>query len=204
MRIEAVLFDADGVLQRRPPGWRKGLQEIVGPGRDPERFLADLFRAEDPALCGESDFAPGLAEVLRRWECEIDLARMLGVWTMLEVDAHTTQVIRSVRSSGLQCHLATNQEGHRARYMSQTLGYGELFDREFYSCALGVTKPAPEFFSAVLESIDLAPASVLFIDDRRENVESARSLGIHGAEYTLTSGVSALRGVLADFDIRCS
>jgi putative hydrolase of the HAD superfamily len=201
MRIEAVLFDADGVLQTRPPTWRKVLQEIVGPGRDPDRFLADIFSAEDPALCGECDFAVGLSEVRRRWECEIPFARLLGVWTMIEVDPHVAQLIQSVRDSGVQCHLATNQEMHRARHMSETLGYRELFDREFYSCALGVAKPAPDFFSAILESTDLQPSSVLFIDDRRENVESARSLGIHGAEYSLTSGASALRGVLDDFDI---
>ena len=77
MQIRAVLFDADGVLQKRPAGWRSVLQEIVGPNRDPDRFLADLFSAEDPALCGGCDFAEGLAGVLEQWDCRIALPQML-------------------------------------------------------------------------------------------------------------------------------
>ena len=204
MRITAVLFDADGVIQRRPLGWRNALLEIVGPNRDPDRFLADIFSAEDPALCGGCDFAEGLAEVLRRCECKIPLARLLDVWTMIEVDPGVTRIIRGLRNSGVQCHLATNQEAHRARHMSEALGYRELFDREFYSYALGVAKPAAVFFSAILESIALQPDSVLFIDDRRENVESARCVGLHGAEFSLTSGASGLRRVLDGFEIHAS
>lgn len=199
---KAVLFDADGVIQRRPRGWRDVLQEIVGPDGDADRLLASLFSAEDPALCGGLDFAEGLSDVLRRWECPVPLARLLDAWTMIEVDREATRIIRALRKEGVDCHLATNQEAHKARYMSEVLGYKDLFDREVYSCRLGVAKPAPAFFRAVVDSLRLEPGRALFIDDRRENVEAARQVGMRGAVFSLDSGADGLREVLRDFGVR--
>ena len=202
MGIRTVLFDADGVLQRRPAGWRNVLQGIVGPDRDPDRFLADLFLAETPALCGGRDFADGLTEVRRRWQCRADVSGLLDVWKMIEVDQDVVRVIRGLKRNGLQCHLATNQEAYRAGHMSEALGYKRLFDREFYSCDLGVAKPSEPYFTAILASIGAEPDSVLFIDDRPENVESARGVGMHAAQFVLDSGANMLQQVLDAFGVR--
>lgn len=79
---------------------------------------------------------------------------------------------------GVPCHIASNQQAGRARHMSEVLDYKNLFTREFYSCALGVAKPDIAFFELVLHSLDLRGANVLFLDDRRENVEAASGLGL--------------------------
>ncbi len=39
-RIEAVLFDADGVMQRRPRGWKDALGERLGFRGEPDVTLA--------------------------------------------------------------------------------------------------------------------------------------------------------------------
>ena len=41
-------------------------------------------------------------------------------------------------------------------------------------------KPDPEIYQLTLERIGCAPEEAVFIDDKRENVESAEKLGIHG------------------------
>ncbi|KAI9641787.1 hypothetical protein NHQ30_009646 [Ciborinia camelliae] len=55
-----------------------------------------------------------------------------------------------------------------------------LFDRVFTSAAAGMRKPEIGFYQRVLDQIGLAGNQVAFIDDKEENVESARSLGIQG------------------------
>lgn len=202
--MNAVLFDADGVIQRRPAGWRDQLQSLIGTDRDPDRFLASLFSAEDPALCGGHDFAEALPEVLRRWECRVPLSRVLDVWKMIEVDRDAMRIVRTLRQTGVRCHLATNQEAHRAQHMSEMLGYRELFDREFYSCDLGAAKPSKAFFSAITDSIGEKPERILLIDDRRENVDAAHAAGIQGAVHSLAAGVDGLRKALRDFGIHAT
>ena len=43
---------------------------------------------------------------------------------------------------------------------------------------MGLLKPDPAFFLEILHRIDMPPCDCLFIDDRPENVNSARTTGI--------------------------
>lgn len=64
------------------------------------------------------------------------------------------------------------------------------------SFAIGVRKPAPQYFERVLARIGLAPEQLLFVDDRPQNVDAARALGIPAAVFT---GADDLRRRLAPF-----
>src|SRR5438309_304937 len=141
MSIEAILFDADGVIQTRPMGWRENLGEVLGFSGNPNDFLTDVFSVEISALEGHSDFNAALLNVLTRWNCSATLDEALYQWTMIQLDPAITNVVRALRRDGIACYLASNQEPHRARYMSEVLGYRHLFQKEFYSCRMRVRKP---------------------------------------------------------------
>jgi putative hydrolase of the HAD superfamily len=57
------------------------------------------------------------------------------------------------------------------------------------SFEIGVAKPEPGIYLRCLESLGVEPAEALFVDDRRENVEAARALGM---EAVLFEGEDAL------------
>ena len=59
-----------------------------------------------------------------------------------------------------------------------------LFDRIFNSYRTGHTKKDPEAFREVLRYLNLPPEATLFVDDRKSNVETARSLGMQAILYT--------------------
>jgi HAD superfamily hydrolase (TIGR01509 family) len=201
MSVDVILFDADGVIQRplaeRHGAWR----DVLGSERDPGGFLAAVFAAERPALEGHGDFVESLSGLVAEWNCIGTLAEALEAWTMIEVDTAITEVVKTLRRDGVRCHLATNQEPHRARYMSDTLGYAELFDREFYSCRMGVMKPAVTYFRAIVRELDVSARNVLFLDDHQANVDSAREAGLHAATFTLEAGPRELVRTLGAFGI---
>ena len=58
-----------------------------------------------------------------------------------------------------------------------------VFDYIFTSTAVGIRKPDLLFYKHVLREIGSYPAATVFIDDKAENVLSARSLGMHGVVY---------------------
>jgi putative hydrolase of the HAD superfamily len=199
----AVLFDADGVIQRPATGWQDRLVAMAGATeRDAEAFLADVFAAEAPCLTGSAEFAPALAGVLRRWNAPCSVDDVIDVWTNIHVDHEVLEVIAELRASGIFCYLTTNQHARRADRMSRDLGYETRFDREFYSCRVGHAKPGAEFFRAVLEATVLPPSRVLFIDDHARNVEVARELGIHAALFPYGAGALMLRCTLQEFGVR--
>lgn len=202
MTISHVLFDADGVLQTWLPGTidaLRGLPQSVPEGveLDPELlagpngardalvagFLKDVFAAEEPCLRGEAVFAEQLQPVLTAWGAQLPVSQALEIWRSIAPYPGMFALLKRLQGAGVQCHLATNQQPTRAAYMRHDLGYDELFDRSFYSCDLGVAKPAPEYFQRILASLAVAADSVLFVDDREDNVAAAVSVGIQGLHF---------------------
>lgn len=56
-------------------------------------------------------------------------------------------------------------------------------DKIFVSYELGLLKPNKAIYQSVLEKLNAKPEEVIFIDDKRENVEAAKSLGINGIVF---------------------
>jgi putative hydrolase of the HAD superfamily len=128
-RFEAILFDADGVLQTQDEKWWFAFTDLIGPS-DPDRvqrFLGDIMAAELPALAGTTTFVGPLAEVLRRWQVSIPASEVLSMWQHMDVDSSMIAAIGELTAQGVRCALATNQHPERAAYMRDTLGYGEVF-----------------------------------------------------------------------------
>ena len=67
--VQAVLWDADGVLQNLPAGWEASMRPAVGHlVDDVEGFLAAAFAAERPCLTGDArwvEVLPRLLEAVR-------------------------------------------------------------------------------------------------------------------------------------------
>ncbi|TCC02853.1 HAD family hydrolase [Kribbella soli] len=199
MSPSAVLFDADGVVQRPNRDWWGQLTSLVPSGGD--AFVADLMAAEKPALVGKVDFRDALADVLRRWNSPASVDEALEPWTWFVAEPEVIALIQSLRSAGIGCHLATNQQGYRRAIMQDERGYGAWFDRTFYSCDLGLAKPDPAYFRAILGALELPASSVLFIDDNVANVAAASSVGVRAEAYDLSSGVPALVDLLRRYDL---
>ena len=204
MTIEAVLFDADGVVQRQGDGWSTLLGDILKPEGDTDAFCGEVFAAEAPSLVGEGDFEPALAAVMHQWGCRVSVQEALRAWEAIVVDEGVVDQVKALREAGTYCGLATNQQAYRARFMADKLGYGALFDQSFYSCELGYRKPDPGYFRAVLERMSSPAGRVLFIDDSPANVEAACGAGLGGALFQPGEGVEwggAMRGLLGQYGL---
>jgi len=57
---------------------------------------------------------------------------------------------------------------------------GELFDKLFYSCEMGMRKPDEDIYLEVLKGMGAAPHEAVFYDDKQENIDTAERLGIRG------------------------
>jgi putative hydrolase of the HAD superfamily len=202
MTTGVVLFDADGVIQRTAGGWRERFAAMLDDATDLDAFVAEIFASERPCLTGAVDFPTQLGEVLNRWRSRVPVEQALTVWTNIEVDESVLELIAALRRSGVTCCLASNQQTHRAHYMSSELGYRSLFDRQFYSCCVGHAKPDAAYFEHILTDLGLAPEQALFIDDVEPNVISARQIGIPSVHFTANAGAEVLSGHLAAHGIR--
>ncbi len=58
-----------------------------------------------------------------------------------------------------------------------------FFDYKFLSFDLGLVKPEKEIYEHVIKELKIKPDECVFIDDKIENVEAAKNLGIHGIVF---------------------
>ncbi|OYW79133.1 MAG: hypothetical protein B7Z27_06135, partial [Sphingobacteriia bacterium 32-37-4] len=56
--------------------------------------------------------------------------------------------------------------------------FDRLFIKAYYSQNLGLRKPYPASFQAILDEQELEARETLFIDDTIKNVEAAQALGL--------------------------
>lgn len=64
-------------------------------------------------------------------------------------------------------------------FTADGLTVGDYFDHIFLSCGLGVVKPDPSIYQAVLDETGVKAEDILFIDDSIVNCKGAEALGIH-------------------------
>ena len=201
--VKHILFDADGVLQYATRHWQLGLQSVLSLEDEAQAkaVVEDIFRIEAEVLEADGGFAERLEGVLAKWDRSSFLSQTLDVIHAIEVYQDVMSTVQSLRRLGIRCHIASNQQTSRAQHMSEGLNYKALFDTEFYSCFVRAAKPKVSFFEKVVAKLGCDPSSVLFFDDRAENVEAARQAGIHATVFLGADGASALCRRLTEYGL---
>jgi putative hydrolase of the HAD superfamily len=196
--FDAILFDADGVLQATDEKWFYAMTALIGTEDEEqvERFFGDIMTAELPSLAGQRPFVGPLGEVLSRWNVTEPATEVLRLWHHVDVDRGVVAAVQELRADGVRCALATNQHPERAAYMRENLGYDEVFDDLFYSCDLGVAKPDPAYFTETVRRLGTEPGRTLLLDDNRDNVAGAKEAGLMAELFATDGGRTELDRIL--------
>ena len=109
-------------------------------------------------------------------EQSFDNAMHQGVGPFYE---ETLETMSWLRKEGIEIGLLSNALPNLAD-TGQTLA---AEDKIFVSYELGLLKPDKAIYQSVLAKLNAKPEEVIFIDDKRENVEAAKSLGINGIVF---------------------
>lgn len=180
--IRAVLFDADGVVVHP---WR--FANLLAREHSITREMTAPFFQGDFLRClrGELPLRSALARHLPGWGWRGDPDSFIETWMGADdaPDRDVLSEVEALRQRGVLCALASNQEQIRAEYMRASMRFGEIFDRLFFSCELGVAKPEAGFFEKVRRGLGILPAAILFIDDAQANVDAARAAGWQAQLY---------------------
>lgn len=194
--VRHLLLDADEVLQH-PGDPRTSAGEYAG--LFTEAFLGDLGGLQWPAMRGEVDFFVEFTALAQRHGIDVIAEDLFALmWRSIVLDRDSMSLVDTLREAGYGVHLGTNQEHHRARFMRETLGLDEsLFGVAVYSCEIGLAKPDPAYFEKAVAMIGAPSGEVLFVDDKQENVDGARTAGLRAERWELAEGHPRLRALLA-------
>lgn len=178
MTIQAVIFDIGNVLIEWQP--ERFYDAKIGADRRQAVFAdVDLHAMNDRVDSG-GVFADEIAQTARQWPDHADAIRL---WHSHWLDMaqpeipHSVRLLRALRARGVPVFALSNFGLEPFALARGVYPFLDEFDRLFLSGAMGVTKPAPCIYQMLEEACRLPPSSLLFTDDRAENIDAAAARG---------------------------
>ncbi|MTD16046.1 HAD-IA family hydrolase [Nakamurella sp. YIM 132087] len=183
--VRWVVFDLGDVLLRRTTRIPE-LAELCGIDAavfEPLYFAgrAGYDRHSDPALFfGELCATAGVpvpAEDLLARLVEID---DLG-WS--EIDPDTMALVELAARSGADLAVLSNAPASMGTLV-RAAPWSTAFRHLVFSGDHGVVKPSADIFRLLLQTLQARPDETVLVDDRADNVEGARRIGMHAVHFT--------------------
>lgn len=187
--VRIVLLDIDGVINHGEMFSRR-YSRVHGVSLEVlTRFFDGRFQ---DCIIGKADLKDELIHVLDEWQWRNSVDELLAYWFYDEVrfDKRMLDTIRQLKRQGVKVCGASNQELRRAEYLTERTDLKHLIDEFFISAHLGVKKPDVQFFQKILHTLAVAPSQVVYWDDDKNSVASAKKLGIQSYLYSDYSSFS--------------
>lgn len=187
MNLRAVILDFGGVLCFPPTGLQLSEAAAFCGLSTPEFVNAfwlkrrDYDRGADPAAYWR-DFASMTGLTFDDFMVAEMIRREIAFWS--HHDVRFLAWTADLRRAGLRTSILSNLPVPMGESLRATPGFLDHFDQVTFSYQLGVVKPEPGIYRYALQGLGVAPEEALFLDDRSDNVEGARSLGLHAEVFT--------------------
>ncbi|MGP8225523.1 MAG: HAD family hydrolase [Terracidiphilus sp.] len=121
------------------------------------------------------------AEELNRWDARL--------WTVENPAMLAWQL--QLKERGLKTAILSNIGDSVVESIEREFSWIHRFDVLVWSYQLGIAKPDPVLYRHTLDELGTRPEETLFIDDKLENVEAARALGMQAIQYSSVAGLRA-------------
>jgi 2-haloacid dehalogenase len=196
-----VVFDLGGVLVDWDP---RNLYRKLFAGDDGamEQFLANVCTQ---SWNEEQDAGRSFAEACTLLKAvHPDKAELIDAWIerhheMFAGTIHgSVEILAELRTRGVPLYALSNWSAETFPAARARFEFLEWFRGILISGDVKLLKPDSRIYKHFLETFAIDPAHAIYIDDRRNNVDAATALGMHGIVFTDSA---ALRAELVRFGL---
>ena len=176
----AIIFDLGGVfinldLQKSQNAFRQmGLRELDA---DLKQSNADF----EIGAISENDFLNNFQKKIPK--ATLDQIKMAWNFVIGDFPEYRLDFLKAL-STKYPLYLLSNTDQIHIQYFKQKVGekffkdFENCFQKIYFSFEIGQRKPNAAVFELVLRDQNLKAAETLFVDDKLENVEAAKKLGL--------------------------
>lgn len=190
--VKAVVLDMDGVIRHLDVEYAERVAQTIGFSLDE---LMDLLWDNDAAqelLCGRS--TPDVWwEQVQKLDVRLEGVSQDLIWDEVLVksfiDRDVIEFIGGVSGHLVTCILSNCTKEGKIKIL-RDIGEDSPFDFILSSSDFGATKPAPEVYHGMLETIGVKAEDCILFDDRPPNVDGAKAVGI---QAYLFEGIEQLK-----------
>ena len=189
--IEVVLFDLGNVIL--PFNHYQIAEKLARFSEsrelsDPPRIFSYLFDRHEGAVnnyeIGKMSSIEFFNQVKERIKLTLPFDAFVPIWNEIFTENHeVSELIRFLKGKK-RLGVLSNTNPLHFEYALSTFPILNLFDKWILSHEVGFKKPAVEIFLKAMEWASVPPTKILFIDDIREHVEVAASVGMQAIHFT--------------------
>lgn len=164
-------------------------------------FWANRIRY-DAGLCEPAEYWNGVAHAAgtRIDDQRIPALVRLEIELWNRYDSRVLHWIDQLRAGGIRTAILSNLPRPLGEELRANPGFLEHFDHVTFSYELRAVKPQPEIYLDATGGLGVEPAQALFLDDRPDNIEGARAVGLHAQLYSTWEDFTA-RGLPASYGL---
>jgi HAD superfamily hydrolase (TIGR01509 family) len=195
-KIQAVIFDMDGVLVNSEPlinAAAIAMFKEKGLAVQPEDFLPFVGAGEDRYIGGVAEkyqFPLDVPQAKKRtYEIYLDL-----VPTKLEAFPGVHALVNACRQAGLRVAVASGTDRIKALAGLQKIGLPEnVWDTVVSGEQVKHNKPAPDIFLSTAQKLDVAPSDCVVLEDSVNGIRAAKEAGMRCVAVAQTFPASRLQ-----------
>ena len=183
--IEVIVFDLGGVIVNVNFKSLLGMlfdNSGTASSRTKERSnFSNLLRRYDMGRISVADFHEKISDYLD-FELSFDDFVSSSNEAIEAGDAGIEEIVRSL-SKKYQMAILSNTNPVHYEHIKEKYSIIRLFDHILLSYEMGAVKPDAAAFEKLMDTTSMLPSQHMFIDDRSENINAARELGMDGIHY---------------------
>lgn len=143
-------------------------------------FDSPLTGIHDEGKIGGREFHKRAMKML---DIELGFEEFKDIWN--DIFTENKEVLKLVLDLSRQytVFLMSNTNRMHFDYLNDKFGITNKFNRVFTSYEVGERKPHPKIYREAIKYASAKPEDMVFIDDREELVEGAKSVGMRGIRF---------------------
>ena len=194
MKIKKFLFDLGNVFFDWSP--KLIFKKIITEEKRLNYFLDEISRPYLDAKCDKGilikDAIKKASKKFPEFKSEIEIYYSLHRKMVKGSFQQSIDVLNKLKSLNYPCYVLSNWSDETYEGMEDEYPFLKDFDGKIISGREKLIKPDPAIYQLAIKRFDLKPNETVFIDDREENIITAKILGFHTIHLTNPSNILKL------------
>lgn len=179
--INTIIFDLSNVYLEGILGSHRYFEKKLGTPVSEEYFYNEDFKKFMLGQLTEDEYWKSVIKE-NSWDISVNHLKKAARKNFTEIKG-TREIIEKLKKEGYMLILLSNNAKEWAEYCERKYSYHKLFKHVVYSYQAGYSKPNKQIFNLLIKKLHFKPQECLFIDDYKNNILTAESLGMKTIQF---------------------
>jgi len=126
---------------------------------------------------------------------------MKNIGTIVKEYPHSVPLIKDLKAKGYMVYILSNYGKVPFQYAIEHMKFFDEVDGMVISHEVGFIKPEPEIYEILINRFNLEPGESIFIDDRADNIDVAKTMGMSGIVFDELDNVKKMLEIILGHEV---